>query len=96
MHLGYRCLPLTTNNIYISRDVIFDECVFPFRQHSNFVFPLDNAGILGLCPIIVTPSPNLFTLSEPILDPKYSISVTNPIDPANLCSSSPMDNSPMD
>ena len=93
MHLGYRCLSLTTNRIYISRDVIFDKRVFLFCQHSNSVSPPDNAGILGSCPIIITPSSNLFTPVEPILDPKSSTSITNPINPTNLCSSSPMDNS---
>ena len=86
MHLGYRCLSLTANRISISRDVIFDEHVFPFRQHSNSASPPDNAGILGSCPIIITPA-------EPISDPKSSISITNLVNPANLCSSSPIDNS---
>ena len=36
MHLGYRCLSLITNRIYISRDVIFDEQVFPFHQKNKY------------------------------------------------------------
>ena len=92
MHLGYRCLSLTTNRIYISRDVIFGEQVFPFHQnasinrHSNSVSPPDNAGILGSCPISITPT-------DPIINPKPTISITNPVNPSNLSSSSSVENS---
>ena len=92
MHLGYRCLSLTTNRIYISRDVIFDEQVFPFHQnasinrHSNSVSPPNNAGILGSCPISITPA-------DPIIIPKPTISITNPLNHANLSSSSSVENS---
>jgi hypothetical protein len=35
-HKGYKCLDVSTELIYISRDVVFDENVFPFTQlHSN-------------------------------------------------------------
>ena len=30
MHKGYKCLHVPTNRVYISRDVVFDEHVFPF------------------------------------------------------------------
>jgi hypothetical protein len=30
MHKGYKRLDISTGRIYISRDVIFDESVFPF------------------------------------------------------------------
>jgi hypothetical protein len=30
MHKGYKCLDRATGRIYISRDVIFDETLFPF------------------------------------------------------------------
>jgi histone deacetylase 1/2 len=32
LHKGYRCLHVPTNRLYISRDVVFDEHVFPFSQ----------------------------------------------------------------
>jgi histone deacetylase 1/2 len=31
-HKGYKCLDTTTGHIYISRDVVFDESVFPFSR----------------------------------------------------------------
>jgi hypothetical protein len=35
MHKGYKCLEASTNHMYISRDVVFDE-VFPFIElYSN-------------------------------------------------------------
>jgi histone deacetylase 1/2 len=30
MHKGYKCLDIPSNQVYISRDVIFDENLFPF------------------------------------------------------------------
>jgi hypothetical protein len=30
MHKGYKCLHVPTNRVYISRDVVFDEHVFPY------------------------------------------------------------------
>uniref|UniRef100_A0A2N9FSQ2 Uncharacterized protein n=1 Tax=Fagus sylvatica TaxID=28930 RepID=A0A2N9FSQ2_FAGSY len=33
-HKGYRCLDPTTNRIYIARNVIFDESLFPFASSS--------------------------------------------------------------
>ena len=36
LHKGYKCLDLDSGRIYISRDVIFDEDVFPFSKlHPN-------------------------------------------------------------
>jgi histone deacetylase 1/2 len=32
LHKGYKCLHVPTNRVYISRDVVFDENVFPFSQ----------------------------------------------------------------
>jgi histone deacetylase 1/2 len=36
LHKGYKCLDISSGRVYISRDVIFDEDIFPFSElHSN-------------------------------------------------------------
>jgi hypothetical protein len=36
LHKGYKCLDIATGRRYISRDIVFDESVFPFSElHSN-------------------------------------------------------------
>lgn len=36
LHKGYKCLEVKTGRVYISRDVVFDETVFPFTKlHPN-------------------------------------------------------------
>lgn len=36
MHKGFKCLDISSGRVYISRDVTFDENIFPFAQlHSN-------------------------------------------------------------
>jgi histone deacetylase 1/2 len=39
LHKGYKCLHIPTNRVYISRDVVFDETIFPFSQTSSSSFP---------------------------------------------------------
>ena len=38
LHKGYKCLHIPSNRVYISRDVVFDETVFPF---STLTSPTD-------------------------------------------------------
>jgi histone deacetylase 1/2 len=40
LHKGYKCLHIPYNRIYISRDVIFDEHVFPFANLPTTHHPL--------------------------------------------------------
>lgn len=36
MHKGFKCLEVSTSRVYISRDVVFDETIFPFSElHAN-------------------------------------------------------------
>jgi hypothetical protein len=37
MHKGYKWLDTSTGRIYISRDVVFDEKLFPFAAHQSIV-----------------------------------------------------------
>jgi hypothetical protein len=35
LHKGYKCLDMETGCVYISRDVVFDEVIFPFSNPSS-------------------------------------------------------------
>jgi hypothetical protein len=35
LHKGYKCLDIDSGRVYISRDVIFDERVFPFSKTNH-------------------------------------------------------------
>jgi histone deacetylase 1/2 len=52
LHKGVKCLDISTGRIYISRDVVFDENVFPFHA----LHP--NAGALLKKEILLLPSNN--------------------------------------
>ena len=52
LHKGYKCLHVPTNRVYISRDVVFDETVFPFSampQSSTTTPSLISLGSLIVC-----------------------------------------------
>ena len=57
-HIGYRCLSLSTNRLYISRNVIFEESIYPY---SPTFTPSHNesTGILGSSPTISSNSPSI-------------------------------------
>jgi hypothetical protein len=58
MHKGYKCLDISTGRIYISRDVVFDEAVFPFAElHSNAGARLRTK--INLLPSTLLPSSNI-------------------------------------
>jgi hypothetical protein len=52
LHKGFKCLDISTGRVYISRDVVFDEEVFPFSELH------DNAGAILRKEISLLP-PNL-------------------------------------
>jgi hypothetical protein len=57
MHKGYKCLDIFTGCIYISRDVVFDEAIFPFAElHSNAGAQLRTE--INLLPCTLLPSSN--------------------------------------
>jgi hypothetical protein len=50
MHKGFKCLNPSTDRIYISRDIIFDESVFPFASLNP------NAGARYHSDVLLLPS----------------------------------------
>ena len=58
MHLGYQFLSLITGKLYISRDVIFKENIFPFSNSMMLSTSpsTESQDILGQGPVIIAPS----------------------------------------
>jgi hypothetical protein len=54
-HKGYKCLDSSSGRVYISRDVIFDETVFPFSTLHPNVGALLKAEISLLHPMLLSP-----------------------------------------
>jgi hypothetical protein len=44
LHKGYKCLDQDSSRVYISRDMIFDEAIFPFSNPSSNVADQGNIG----------------------------------------------------
>jgi hypothetical protein len=65
-HRGYKCLHLPTGRIYISRNVIFDESVFPFKAS----FPSLTTRPTNSHNILYPPSLETLPTPSPTLDAK--------------------------
>jgi len=50
LHKGYKCLDITSGRVYISRDVTFDETIFPFVEMHLNAGPRLRSEILLLSP----------------------------------------------
>ena len=97
-HIGYRCLSLSTNRLYISRNVIFEESIYPY---SPTFTPSHNksTGILGSSPKISSNSPSIMishnhersttvpSTEDPSIIVPSSTNDSNPSDPAPIISS---------
>jgi hypothetical protein len=55
MHKGYKCLDVKEGRVYISRDVVFDENVFPFTDLHPNTSALLRSEILLLPPDLLNP-----------------------------------------
>jgi hypothetical protein len=53
MHKGFKCLDMSSGRIYISRDVVFDEHVFPFSKLPGNAGPRLQSEILLLPPSLI-------------------------------------------
>ena len=53
-HHGYRCMSLTSGKIYISRDVIFQEHIYPFQEQHEIINreTIPSLSLLGSSPLL--------------------------------------------
>ena len=85
IHLGYRCLSLSSNKLFISRDVIFEESIFPY-SHSSTSSENTSTGLLGTHPTPLSIAMKPYVQNTPI---STSTPATEPIPPnQNLLTSS--------
>lgn len=79
MHKGYKCLDRDSGRIFISRDVVFDEGVFPFAQPSPTV------------PNTTIPTTTTFPSDEPVVHDspvrRYDLTLLQTSDNASSVSS---------
>jgi hypothetical protein len=82
LHKGFKCLDVAEGRVYISRDVVFDETVFPFHKLNP------NAGAHLRAEILLLPSTSQghatgdeFT-DGPMTDMLINLVATNPVCPA--------------
>ncbi|KAI5313872.1 hypothetical protein L3X38_043048 [Prunus dulcis] len=66
-HQGYRCLNLTTNRVFLSRHVIFDEHCFPFQETKGPHAPISSSSSTDSAPPlqIFGSLPNQLAASQP-------------------------------
>jgi hypothetical protein len=94
-HKGYRCFHVPTSRLYISRDVIFQESIFPF-QKTNLFSPLPNSTSPALSPnssSILGPHPSLI---QPLNFTGLSNSNTAPRQAHNTPTASPIHHTPIE
>jgi histone deacetylase 1/2 len=79
-HKGFKCLDVASGRIYISRDVIFDEMVYPF-SHLN-----PNAGARLRTEVIQLPPkvwvPSTFFRGESVANPNTNDSSNHNVEPS--------------
>lgn len=79
MHKGYKCLDLSSDRMYISQDVVFNENSFPFSSQSSLVqnqSPPNNSNSPTYLPSILGPPPSFPS-------PSPSSQITPPLVPSS-------------
>jgi hypothetical protein len=68
MHKGYKCLDVANGRVYISRDVVFDESIFPFAKLNPNAGAQLKSDILLLRPTLLTIMPLENAVDNPVID----------------------------
>jgi hypothetical protein len=76
MHKGYKCLEVSTGRVYISRDVTFDEEVFPFFKLNHNAGARLRSDVVLLHPTLFRHDCGDITIHDHITD--------NPLDTNNV------------
>lgn len=79
LHKGYKCLHVSTGRVYISRDVIFDENIFPFTKLHPNAGALLRSEILSFSHLLPSPDQGGAVLSDQLTSVH-----TNPPDVTNI------------
>jgi len=87
LHKGFKCLDISSGRVFISRDVVFDETVFPFAElHANAGARL--RAEIALLPSDLVPLP--FHGAESVADRVFnSTNPTNQVDSSRKKSTPP-------
>jgi hypothetical protein len=87
LHKGYKCLEVTSGQIYTSRDVVFDETVFPFKDLNHNAGAQLCADVMLLHPTLVPFRSQEHEVEDPINNsqiPAQNVEeITNDFDEGN-------------
>ena len=62
-HVGYRCLDLVTDRVYLSWHVVFDEQSFPAKDHAQLQVPSNISAVFDAPFMVPVSIPNLISPS---------------------------------
>jgi hypothetical protein len=68
IHKGYKCLDVANGRVYISRDVVFDESIFPFAELNPNAGAQLKSDILLLHPTLLPIMPLENVVDNPVID----------------------------